>query len=151
MANDDWITPEHIIKALGPFDLDPCAHPMQPWPTARQMIAPPADGLAQEWYGRVWLNPPYSRGQPPLWLERLINHPTGGIALLNMSANALWFHRAVWGSATAVLIPRSRIAFCHATGTPGSSPRYDNVFVAYRMENAGRLLMSGIEGKVLLL
>ena len=29
-----WITPPWILRALGPFDLDPCAADQQPWPTA---------------------------------------------------------------------------------------------------------------------
>jgi hypothetical protein len=27
---DCWLTPPEIIRALGPFDLDPCAAPSQP-------------------------------------------------------------------------------------------------------------------------
>jgi len=151
MANDDWITPQGVISALGPFDLDPCAHPEMPWPTAQEMIAPPADGLSREWYGLVWLNPPYSRGQPALWLEKLVNHPRGGVALLNLSGNAVWFHRWVWMAATAVLIPQGRIEFCQADGTPGGNPRYENLFAAFGREGAARLLASGIGGRFLLL
>lgn len=36
-----WLTPPHIIEALGPFDLDPCCPPTMPWRTATQ-ISPPA-------------------------------------------------------------------------------------------------------------
>ena len=25
--NDRWLTPKHIVEALGPFDLDPCGAP----------------------------------------------------------------------------------------------------------------------------
>ena len=25
MKNDEWLTPPHVLQALGPFDLDPCA------------------------------------------------------------------------------------------------------------------------------
>jgi hypothetical protein len=49
---DCWLTPPEIIEALGPFDLDPCAAPGQPWATARHHYAPPQDGLALPWYGR---------------------------------------------------------------------------------------------------
>src|SRR5690606_26374816 len=52
-----WLTPPGITQALGPFDLDPCGHPG--WVTARELICPPRDGLAEHWAGRVWLNPPY--------------------------------------------------------------------------------------------
>lgn len=47
-----WLTPEYIIKALGPFDLDPCAAPSpRPWPTAKFHIELPEDGLAASWSG----------------------------------------------------------------------------------------------------
>lgn len=60
-STDEWYTPKEIIDALGEFDLDPCA-PMRPlWRTARVMYNKEQDGLKQEWEGRVWLNPPYSR------------------------------------------------------------------------------------------
>lgn len=47
-----WLTPAFIIKALGAFDLDPCAAPSpRPWPTAKYHIELPEDGLAESWYG----------------------------------------------------------------------------------------------------
>ena len=32
--HDEWLTPPEIIRALGPFDLDPCAPVNRPWDTA---------------------------------------------------------------------------------------------------------------------
>ena len=33
-SSDEWYTPKEVLKALGRFDLDPCA-PVRPlWPTA---------------------------------------------------------------------------------------------------------------------
>lgn len=65
-----WLTPPHILEALGgheSFDLDPCASPPpQPWPTARRMIAAPAqDGLAEVWEGRPRLYADPDRGLDP--------------------------------------------------------------------------------------
>lgn len=60
-ATDEWYTPKEILDILSPFDLDPCA-PMAPlWPTAQTMWNKQDDGLSKDWFGRVWLNPPYSR------------------------------------------------------------------------------------------
>lgn len=36
-TSDDWITPKHVIAAVGPFDLDPCACRKQPWPCAEKV------------------------------------------------------------------------------------------------------------------
>lgn len=47
-----WLTPQSLIEALGPFDLDPCAAPSpRPWPSAKYHIELPVDGLAEAWYG----------------------------------------------------------------------------------------------------
>lgn len=35
-GKDEWLTPPEIIKALGPFDLDPCAPINRPWSTVTQ-------------------------------------------------------------------------------------------------------------------
>lgn len=37
----EWLTPPEIVRSLGVFDLDPCAHPRQFYKTASLMIAPP--------------------------------------------------------------------------------------------------------------
>ena len=83
-----WLTPPTIIDALGgwqSFDLDPCAAPLpRPWFTAWEMhtiigeTGPLNDnGLAIDWHGRVFLNPPYSSGIIEAWLRKLANHGEG--------------------------------------------------------------------------
>ena len=80
-ATDEWYTPKEIIDALGIFDTDPCV-PVNPlWETARIMYNKEHDGLSQEWIGRVWLNPPYSRPLIEQFVKRLAEHGNG-IALL---------------------------------------------------------------------
>lgn len=74
--NCEWYTPDwllqHLYAANGnqPFDLDPCSpctgNDAPVW--ARQHFTLADDGLAQEWHGRVWLNPPY-HGLGP-WLKK---------------------------------------------------------------------------------
>ncbi len=58
-GTDSWITPPEIIKALGPFDLDPCACMTQPWQCAEKSFTEVDDGLSQTWEGRIYCNPPY--------------------------------------------------------------------------------------------
>jgi ParB family chromosome partitioning protein len=55
---NEWLTPPFILKALGKFDLDPCASLQQPSKTATRQFTILDDGLNKVWSGRVWLNPP---------------------------------------------------------------------------------------------
>lgn len=55
---DEWLTPPHILEALGRFDLDPCAPINRPWPTADKHYTVNDKGLTQRWEGRVFCNPP---------------------------------------------------------------------------------------------
>ena len=75
-STDEWYTPKEIIDALGEFDLDPCA-PVAPYKTANVMYNKNDDGLKQEWKGRVWLNPPYSRPLIECFVKRMAEHGNG--------------------------------------------------------------------------
>lgn len=59
-ATDVWLTPLDLIAPLGEFDLDPCGEQFHK--TANTIYS--KNGLEQEWFGRVWLNPPYSKDIP---------------------------------------------------------------------------------------
>ena len=60
-GTDVWLTPPYIIEALGEFDLDPCSPINRPWDTAKKHYNVFDDGLAHQWEGRVWCNPPYGK------------------------------------------------------------------------------------------
>lgn len=114
-----WLTPPALLSVLGPFDLDPCAcSEPRPWPTARQHIALPDDGLQHEWNGRVWLNPPYDE-QLDLWLERMAWH-RDGIALIFARTETDQWQRLVWPFADSVLFIHSRLYFYLPDGTCAS-------------------------------
>ncbi len=82
-----WLTPPHVIAALGPFDLDPCAH--VGWPTAKAGIYLPRDGLTTPWSGRVWLNPPYG-AEVWRWLARLAEHGRGTASETPMDGQSIF-------------------------------------------------------------
>ncbi len=67
--------------------MDPCGDPR--WPTADACYV--QNGLEQEWFGRVWLNPPYGRNVG-LWLDRLAEHGNG-MALIFARTDTKWFQR----------------------------------------------------------
>lgn len=139
--SDEWYTPPHIVQALGAFDLDPSAGPMD---HAKHNIRWPEQcGLESTWFGRVWLNPPYSNVH--LWLEKFIAHGNG-IALVNARPETLWFQRLVANS-TAIQWLRGRVQFQRPEG-PSKHPTVGSVLVAYGIENAETLETAELPGIV---
>lgn len=140
-----WLTPPHILAALGHFDLDPCAHP--DWPTADRLLCLPEDGLATDWTvgSRVWLNPPYGR-ETWVWLERLAAHGRG-TALIFARTETAGFVEQVWRKATALLFLHGRLHFHAADGTRArANAGAPSVLVAYGEADAEVLRASGLDG-----
>lgn len=100
---DVWLTPLPIIKALGEFDLDPCGEAFHP--TAKTIYT--ERGLEQEWFGRVWLNPPYSTIEG--WLDKLATHGNG-VALVFARMDVKWAHKII-PQASSVFFPKGRLHF----------------------------------------
>ena len=147
-ATHVWLTPPEIIEALGPFDLDPCAAPSpRPWPTAARHIELPEDGLAAEWSGRVWLNPPFGShtGQ---WVGRMALHGNG-IALVFARTETSMFRNWVWPHASALMFLAKRPHFYRPDGTraPGNSGG-PICLIAYGDANALALRESRLDGAV---
>lgn len=143
-----WLTPRWILNALGRFDLDPCAAPNPgEWPTATSHIAEPRDGLAEPWYGRVFLNPPYSK-QGGRWVARLAEHGIG-TALLFHRHDAAWFADGVLEhpSTTGMLLLRGRVKFhkpvTYDAPDNGGAP---STLVAYGHRDAEILSTCGLRG-----
>jgi hypothetical protein len=148
-ASDDWLTPPEIISALGPFDLDPCAAPDQPWPTAARHYALPDNGLELPWTGFVWCNPPYG----PLvgaWLRRMREHDNG-IMLIFARVETRQFFTHVWGRASALFFPEGRIQFYSPDGTRiGMNAAAPSVLIGYGSEAARRLASVKLNGAFVL-
>jgi phage N-6-adenine-methyltransferase len=60
---DEWSSPRELVEPLADavdgFDLDPCSG-AESSPFADSVFTEDDDGLAQDWHGTVWVNPPYS-------------------------------------------------------------------------------------------
>lgn len=140
-----WLTPPEIIRALGLFDLDPCAAPdPRPWPTAVEHYT--ERGLEREWRGRVWLNPPYGQ-EVYRWLARLADHGDG-IALIFARTETQGFFETVWQRADALLFLRGRLHFHYPTGERASfNAGAPSVLIAYGRECADRLAHTDLGGK----
>lgn len=146
-ASEVWLTPPEIIEAFGPFDLDPCAAVGQPWPTAARHYTVEDDGLAREWHGFVWCNPPFGP-EAGVWLDRLAEHGHG-IGLMPARTETRWFVRAVWHRADAVLFLHGRPHFHHPSGIRASANSGAPIaLAAYGSLGVERLRDGGIAGSL---
>ena len=112
-----WLTPRWILDPLGTFDLDPCCPPKMPWDTATIMANENSvDGLALSWRGsRVWLNPPFGKGEREPWMKKMAEHGNG-IMLIPAATETKAFRLYVWNAASAILFLDRRPHFCRPDG-----------------------------------
>jgi hypothetical protein len=143
----EWLTPPELVIKLGAFDLDPCSPINAPFLHAKNNFTTLDDGLVKDWFGRVYLNPPYGRGME-LWLEKLKCHGNG-IALIFARTETKCFFEHIWNDADAILFVKGRIRFYHVSGIQAGTPGAPSVFIAYGKANAIALKNSGIEGRYL--
>ena len=140
-------TKVELVTHLGKFDLDPCSPIEAPFLHAKNNFTISDDGLSKDWFGRVYLNPPYGRGME-LWIEKLKFHGNG-IALIFARTETKCFFEHIWNDADAILFVKGRIRFYHISGIQAGTPGAPSVFIAYGTENALALKNSGIEGRFL--
>jgi len=99
-TSDDYYTPKWLFDALGiEFDLDVACPPEgAPHTPTKHFYTQEDDGLTSPWFGRVWMNPPFS--QTNNWAYKFIEHGNG-ICLVPMGKTK-WFAR-LWNEAHAVM------------------------------------------------
>lgn len=101
LTSDDYYTPAWVFDRMGiEFDLDVCSPPGgPPFVPAANYYTQADDGLTSPWYGRVWMNPPYSNVTP--WWDRFAEH-RAGVCLLPLAKS--WWLNDVMASADGVTI-----------------------------------------------
>lgn len=129
-------TPEQYIEAarkvLRRIDLDPATtHQAQKTVQAEQFFTAKDDGLAQEWHGNVWLNPPYHRELAPKFISKLVDEFTAGrvkaaILLTNNSTDTDWFITAI-SACAGICFTHGRINF-HVPSGPDVLPTQGQAF-----------------------
>lgn len=98
--SEEWYTPrivvDRVLQVFGQIDLDPASNSHRsPSVPARRHLTKADDGLACDWHGRVFLNPPYGR-DVKLWVAHLCNqyrigNTTEAIGLLHARTDTAWF------------------------------------------------------------
>ena len=135
MPNNDWYTPRWLVEALesavGGIDIDPCSG-CEPEPIAPTTYTKADDGLAQDWSGTVYVNPPYQRYVIDEWAEKIHDEATrpGGpdliLALLPARMSADWWNDYV-SPADVLFVFTSRLRFGGADNDGG----FASVLAAY--------------------
>lgn len=102
-------------------------------------------GLEANWFGRVWLNPPFDRYQVGQWIEKLAAHDQG-TALLHARTEAAWFE-PVWRHAKVILFLADRLYFYYPDGrkAPANSGA-PACLAAFGDHDKKKLWESGIAG-----
>lgn len=146
MLKDEWLTPPEILRALGPFDLDPCAPIVRPWDMAAKHYTIEDNGLNQPWEGRVFCNPPYGR-DTGRWLARCADHGNAIALIFARTETEDWFAH-IWAKAHAILFLRGRLHFHHANGIrAAANAGAPSALIAYGEINALSLATCGIRGR----
>ena len=135
-TSDEWATPQAVIDRLveefGRFDLDPCARDHTA--KAETYFTVDDDGLSRPWFGRVFVNPPYSKPRP--WCEKANQETKRGnvdlvVMLLPAATDTRWFHESVLPDAEIRFV-RGRVRFVGWEGTPIPAPKSPSLLAIYR-------------------
>lgn len=124
-GDNEWYTPvEHIERArrvLGTIDLDPASSDLaNETVRADSIFDEEMDGLAREWHGNVWLNPPYAQPAIEHFARKTVSEweagrITAAIVLTHNYTDTIWF-QLLAKSATALCFTKGRIKFYNPDG-----------------------------------
>jgi phage N-6-adenine-methyltransferase len=124
-GQDEWYTPPELTHAardvLGVIDLDPASsEAANRTVKAARFYTVDDDGLAQDWKGRVWMNPPYSTGVVDRFVFKLLDVFQSGdvpaaVVLTNNATDTRWWQALARRSA-AVCMVAGRVRFRAASG-----------------------------------
>jgi phage N-6-adenine-methyltransferase len=114
-ATDMWATPQSFFDRydrLYSFELDVCA--VAENAKCKRFFSPEDDGLAQNWTGSCWMNPPYGR-QIGHWMKKAATESKKNdaliVCLVPARTDTAWWHDWVIPHASTVEFVRGRIKF----------------------------------------
>jgi len=94
-ATDLWATPQDLFDRLHAqygFEIDVCATPENA--KCPKFFTKADDGLAQQWSGVCWMNPPYGR-QIGAWMAKAYRASQAGatvVCLVPARTDTAWWH-----------------------------------------------------------
>jgi hypothetical protein len=117
-GDNEWYTPIEYIessrKVMGSIDLDPATSvTANEIVQAKNIYTINENGLINEWYGNIFLNPPYSVDLINKFIDKLIEELKNinqCILLVNNATDTIWFQKIVH-FCSGICFPKGRIKF----------------------------------------
>lgn len=127
-GENEWYTPECYIESarlvMGSIDLDPASSEIaNQTVNANLFYSQEEDGLSKEWFGNVWMNPPYAQPLIFQFISKLVqsNQVNQAIVLVNNGTETQW-GQLLLNNSNAVCFHQSRIRFIDKYGNLGQAP-----------------------------
>lgn len=122
--NDEWYTPPEFVESarrvMGEINLDPASNKKaNEWIEADEFFSLENSAFLNEWHGKVWMNPPYSRIIKD-FVDKLVDEydadrVSEAIVVTNNGTDTRWFHRLA-GASSAICLVKGRIGFQNVDG-----------------------------------
>ena len=125
-GNNERYTPKEYIDAaravMGTIDLDPASSELaNEIVQATKFYTAEDDGLSKDWFGNIWLNPPYAKDLLPRFAEKFAASDFNqAIVLVHNATETRWFLNFI-GKASAVVFPTGRVD-CKTPGENRNTP-----------------------------
>lgn len=139
-GNNEWYTPAEYINAaravMGHIDTDPASSAIANETVGAEVFyTAEQDGLFRDWWGNVWLNPPYSRGLLQKFAEKLLKSINAeetkqAIVLVNNATETKWGQLLI-SRASAVCFISGRIRFIDPAGVKSGMPLQGQMALYY--------------------
>jgi phage N-6-adenine-methyltransferase len=137
-ASDEWSTPQDLVDELAAefapngFTLDPAASDANH--KAPHYYTQETDGLSRPWFGRVFLNPPFSHRQIGAWMTKAQEEVESGraelvVCLVPARPDTQWWRSAVESAAVVRFLP-SRITYGSVDGGGDRAP-FGSALIVY--------------------
>ena len=128
-GENEWYTPEYLIESarlvLGNIDLDPASSELaNKTVKAGMYYTKEKSGIDKNWFGNVWLNPPYAQPLISQFSQAVINKRKGykqAIILVNNATETNWLQEMIRISDCICLL-KSRVKFIDMDGKASGAP-----------------------------
>jgi hypothetical protein len=145
--SETWVTPQWIIDKIGLSTLDPCGFRDGALSQTAEhyfSLDQGHDGLIEEWFGSVYVNPPYA--DTGKWLKKGVEyfHRTGNELIFCLPCRTYnkWFQEEV-KQATGIVFLNGRTHFLDANGKDRGGASFPVCLVAFGLDALDRVKRAG--------